>query len=114
VLMGVALVGILSIYSLAVAAVPRNDGVDQVTFVIGFPPQKYASELCRKSCDGISAAECIKRQTGPRADVVTSCFGQTAVALATLAGSLCYLTLMGTLAAMIGLGIVTYRKPRQT
>jgi hypothetical protein len=113
-LLGLSLIGILTIYSLAVAAVPYNNGEDHASFVIGFPPQRYASELCRKSCAGISPAECIKRQTGFRTDVVTSCFGQTAVSLAGLVGSICYLTLMGTLAAMIGLGIVTHRRPRPT
>lgn len=111
VVMGLALTGILVIYSLAVAAVPFNNGENYASFVVGFPPRRYVSELCKKSCDGVSAAECIKRQTGFRTDVVTSCFGENDVALASLAGSVFYLVLMGTLAAMIGLGIVTYRKP---
>jgi hypothetical protein len=110
--MGLALMGILTIYTLAVAAVPFNGGESYASFVVGFPPRRHMSELCKKSCEGVSAPECIKRQTGFRTDVVTSCFGETDVALASLAGSICYLTLMGTLAAMIGLGIVTYRRPR--
>src|SRR5439155_2043187 len=90
VLMGLALIGILTIYTLAVAAVPYNGGESYASFVVGFPPHRHMSELCKKSCDGVSAAECIKRQTGFRTDVVTSCFGETDVALASLAGSMCY------------------------
>lgn len=111
----IGLVGLLITYSRAVAQISIDGGARTATFMVGFPPREYAGDICPTKCAGRSAADCIKSQLSLSTDVITTCFGEDKVSSAGLVYSFLYLCVMGALAAMVSLGILTSRdKGRKT
>lgn len=109
---GVGLLGLLTVHTLAVAQVSFSGGAHKASFMIGFPPHEYAGPDCPKRCVGLSSEACIEQYLGLEPTLVTTCFGEAKVSSAKLVYALLYLCVMGSLAAMVGVGILAARRKR--
>lgn len=114
----VSLLLLLGLYTFTVARVektvtlpgeePRSVTIAAVT---GSPEVPGGRPGC--TCEaGAPAEECLERSIKPAN--IRRCFGPTRVALATLALAIVYFALTGSLAAGVGLLVITQTKPQET